>query len=86
MSSILLPRPNHVKSADLRQQFLAAGFAPGRPVDLSPEAEAVDRHLVSRMRCPCCCKRKLTYEPFTNSQGRYRILAECNRCGGQEAI
>lgn len=61
-----------------------AGFAPGAPVHVRRETQAIDRDLCRRLRCGTCHRRGLTYHPY--HKGRiYRVLAVC-ACGASEEI
>jgi hypothetical protein len=67
--------------AALTAHLAAAGFTPGAPPQVTPETRAIDRALCRRARCPSCRTRGLRYRPFARGP-RYRVLAECARCGG----
>lgn len=72
-------------ASDLRQRFTAAGFVEGAPPSLTTADLDVDRRTVHGMRCPCCRRRQMRYEPFHNpTTRRYKVLASCTRCPGAE--
>ena len=65
----------------LAARLAAAGFTPGAPPQVTLETRAIDRALCRRSRCSSCQACGLGYRPFARGP-RYRVLAECARCGG----
>jgi hypothetical protein len=59
------------------------GFTPGAPSRVPADWLEIDRHLAHAMKCGCCHKRGLQFEPFQRD-GEYRAVLSCKRCGFAE--
>jgi hypothetical protein len=69
----------------LAAELFAEGLHEGTPPGLSARAEAIDRQVCRRLRCPACKRRGMAYKPF-HGAGRYTVLATCRRCGAGEQV
>jgi hypothetical protein len=76
--------PAETTFADLAARFALDGFKHGKPRHLGAEAEAIDRELCRRLRCPGCGRRGMEYLPHHKGRN-YRVLARCG-CGAAEEM
>ena len=58
---------------------LSLCFVPSMAVNASPCFAR--RTTIRRLRCERCDNLGLSYVPYQNPQGKYRVLATCCRCG-----
>ena len=84
MSSIVITTaaPPAGSLALVSLELAAAGYRPGIPSHVRPQAAAIDQGTLREAECASCGTVGLSYHPFAPARGHgYCVVAVCPVCG-----